>query len=408
MLASFLSPLEYMTSLLRRLSVYLLCLLITACGTPPKREAAPQKLAPPQITTSDLNKPPHYIQTNWDNIPGWQKNPLLPGFTAWRNGCISLKNQNIWQSICKDAQNLAMDEHSVRRFIEKHFVPLQIQLNDGNQYGIVTGYYEPEIKGSRHPGPKALYPIYQRPEDLITVDLNTLYPEFKNKKLRGRLVNNKLIPYYSRTEIAEGKGKMQALAWAEDPIDAFFLQVQGSGRIRLTDGSIMRIGYADHNGHPYRSIGKWLIETGKINSSEASMQGIKKWIAAHPDQLQTLFNTNPSFVFFRELEESNMGPLGTMGVPLTATYSVAVDRNSIPLGAPLYLATEYPNEGKPLQRLVAAQDTGSAIQGPLRIDFFWGPGDKAGALAGKMKQPGRVWVLWPKGSRIQEAEFRVQ
>lgn len=373
---------------------YLACLLLTACSTVSPKEALPQKKA---LTS---NNHVQYIQTQWAQLSNWGKEALVPGFIAWRNGCISLKNQPIWQTICADAQKLTINELSIRNFIEKHFIPLQIQQIDGEQYGIVTGYYEPEIKGSRHSTPQARYPLYQKPDDLITVDLNSLYPELKNKKLRGRLVNNKLIPYYSRAEISAGKGNFTPLAWAEDPIDVFFLQVQGSGHIKLPDGKIFRIGYADHNGHPYRSIGEWLIKTGKLEAHQASMQGIKKWISAHPEQLQTLLNINPSFIFFRELEESAQGPLGAMGVPLTAAYSVAIDRNNIPLGAPLYLATTYPNQQKPLQRLVSAQDVGSAIQGPLRIDFFWGSGEKAGSLAGKMKQSGRVWILWPKGAKL--------
>lgn len=370
-----------------------LCITVTlfGCSIAP-RVADNCQCETPQKTAGK----PVYQQVGWDTLPGWQDNQARPGFLAWRNGCSALKNQPAWAQICLAADAVPDDEASIRQFIETHFTPLQVSLSDRKNTGLVTGYYEPLLIGNRYKTTQARYPVYAPPADLITVDLGILYPDLKNRRLRGRIVGNKLVPYYDRADIEQGKVKLQTIAWVNDPIELFFLQIQGSGRIQLPDGSMMRVGYADQNGHPYRSIGTWLIEKGELSAAQASMQGIQAWARANPGKLNTLLNVNPSFVFFRELPNATGGPLGAMGIALTDGYSVAVDRNFIPLGAPVFLATQYPNSSKPLQRLVAAQDTGGAIRGPIRVDYFWGFGKAAGELAGKMKQQGSVWILWPK------------
>ncbi|MGB8436707.1 MAG: MltA domain-containing protein, partial [Burkholderiales bacterium] len=198
------------------------------------------------------------------------------------------------------------------------------------------------------------------------------------------------------------------IVWVDDPIEAFFLQIQGSGRVRLPSGETLRIGYADQNGHPYASIGRYLVEQGELTLDEASMQGIQAWARAHTARVADLLNQNPSYVFFRELPPNDVGrggggtaeyvgPIGALGVPLTAERSIAVDRRYVPLGAPVYLATTRPNSDEPLERLMIAQDTGGAIRGPVRADFFWGTGREAGRLAGRMRQTGSMWVLLPNG-----------
>jgi membrane-bound lytic murein transglycosylase A len=293
----------------------------------------------------------------------------------------------------------APDNATARAFFEQRFQPWQATQEDGSAEGMVTGYYEPLLKGDRVRTARARFPLYAAPDDLITVDLASVYPELKNLRLRGRLVGNKLVPYPTRKEIEAGNGngfKGKPIAWAENPVDLFFLQIQGSGRIELPDGSHMRVGYADQNGHPYLSIGKLLVERGELKLEQASMQGIKDWGAKNPDKLPELLASNPSFVFFRELPNGLTGPLGALGVPLTGGRSIAVDPRFIPLGAPVFLATTQPNSPLPLNRLVMAQDTGGAIRGGVRADFFWGFGEAAGARAGRMKQRGRMWVLLPK------------
>lgn len=290
---------------------------------------------------------------------------------------------------------------TVRAFFESRFTPWQTVNPDGSTSGLVTGYYEPLIKGSRSASAEYRWPIHAPPSDMLTIDLAATHPDLKNLRLRGRLVDNKVLPYWSREEIERLGSDVPAevLFWASDPIDLFFLQVQGSGQIELPDGSRARIGYADQNGHPYQSIGRWLVAQGELSLEQASMESIKKWSRDNPDRLHEMLNTNPSYVFFRELPAGNDGPVGALAVPLTRERSIAVDPRYTPLGAPVYLATTYPLSTRPLNRLMLAQDTGGAIKGPVRADLFWGFGADAGAMAGKMRQQGQMWVLLPNGDQ---------
>ncbi len=277
---------------------------------------------------------------------------------------------------------------------------------DGRDTGTITGYYEPLLAGSRARSQRYGVPLYAPPDDLLTVDLSDLYPELKDKRLRGRVEGKRVIPYWPRGDIESGKAPVNGreLVFVDDPVEAFFLQIQGSGRVRLAEGGIVRVGYADQNGHPYRSIGRLLVERGELPLERASMQGIRDWGRRNPEKLAPLLDENPSYVFFREipapppgtLEAEIDGPIGTLGVPLLRERTLAVDPRSIPLGAPVFLATTYPLSTRALQRLMLAQDTGGAIRGAIRGDFFWGFGDGAGREAGRMKQDGRMWILWPK------------
>lgn len=291
------------------------------------------------------------------------------------------------------------DADTARRFFERFYTPYRITGSDGAAEGLVTGYYEPLLRGSRTASRRYRYPVYGVPEDLLVIDLSEVYPQLKGMRLRGRVEGRRVVPYYDRSQIDDGvpgvRGK--EIAWVDDPVELFFLQIQGSGRIRLENGAMLRVGYADQNGYPYRSIGKWLVERGDLPLEKASMQGIKDWARQHPEQLKNLLNYNASYVFFRELPSDLSGPIGALGVPLTARRSIAVDARYVPLGVPVYLATTWPNSTKPLNRLVLAQDTGGAIRGAVRADFFWGYGDEAAREAGRMKQPLRMWVLLPTG-----------
>ena len=222
--------------------------------------------------------------------------------------------------------------------------------------------------------------------------------------MRGRVNGNRLVPYWSREELEQRNGAgAPIVAWVEDPVELFFLQIQGSGRIELATGGLLRLGYGDHNGHPYRSIGRYLVERREMTLDQASMQGIKAWAAANPRKLREALDANPSYVFFREIPPAEAkpgvpdGPIGTLGAPLTAGYSIAVDPRNVPLGAPVFLATTWPLSAEPMERLVSAQDTGGAIRGAVRADFYWGSGNEAGTLAGRMRQLGRMWILWPRG-----------
>jgi membrane-bound lytic murein transglycosylase A len=268
---------------------------------------------------------------------------------------------------------------------------------------VITGYYEPKIYGNFNKTARFRYPLYAVPDDLLTIDLGSAYPQLKDLRLRGRLQGKRVVPYYNRAEIDAKNDLLSStftareLCWVDNAVELFFLQIQGSGRVELPDGKMIKIGYADQNGFPYVSIGKKLVEMGELKLEEASMQGIKKWGEKNPAKLPALLAQNPSYVFFRELPDSLTAPLGSLGVPLTGEYSLAIDPRSIPLGAPVFLATTQPNDNAPLNRLMLAQDTGGAIKGAVRADFFWGFGDYAAAQSGKMKQQGRLWVLFPKG-----------
>ena len=284
--------------------------------------------------------------------------------------------------------------------MEESFSAWALAAADGAIQGLVTGYYEPMLPGSRTRTDRFRYPVYGVPDDLIAVDLESVNPDLKGMRLRGRLEGNRLVPYWTRAQIEGDTFRAPIVAWVEDPVELFFLQIQGSGQIELSSGARLRLGYGDQNGHPYRSIGRYLVERREMTLDQASMQGIKAWAAANPRKLREALDTNPSYVFFREMPDAQGGPIGTLGAALTAGYSIAVDPRAVPLGAPVFLATTMPLSVQPLERLVAAQDTGGAIRGAVRADFFWGTGNEAGTLAGRMRQQGRMWILWPRGEAL--------
>lgn len=378
----------------------LLVFVLSACQTWPLTE----KTCPP--CPKCLGTEPAVVaanplqQASWGDLPGWQEDDVTAAWPAFLQSCVALTGKSAsWKKICLNTKQVdGKDATKVRQFFEAHFAPHAAIQPDGKTEGMVTGYYEPLLNGSLAPSKSGKFPVYGVPDDLLTIDLSAVLPELRHKRLRGRLVGNKVLPYYSRSEIEVGQEARlgKPLLWVEDQVELFFLQIQGSGRVKLPDGSMVRLGYADQNGHPYHSIGRLLIERGELKSGEASMQGIQAWARANPDKLQDLLNANPSFVFFRTLAASDGGPIGALGVPLTAERSLAIDPRHIPLGAPLYLATTYPNTSRTLNRLMMAQDTGGAIKGVVRADFFWGFGAKAGEEAGRMKQSGKMWVLLPK------------
>ncbi len=385
-----------MKNQLSLLSVALL-LLLNACTTVPLAPPTPLAVVPPPAIAT-------LKATDWSALTGWTDDDILPAWDAFLRSCTVLMSRPLWQETCTQAASMQQpDGVTLRQFFESRFVPHQVLNSDGGSDGLITGYYEPLLKGSRKPSGRYRYPLYATPDELLVVDLGEVYPELRNMRLRGRLQGRKVVPYYSRAEIENGLGKGTAalqgreLAWVEDAVELFFLQIQGSGRVELENGEIMRVGYAEQNGHPYKSIGRLLVERGELALEKASMQGIKAWGQKNPNKLNELLQQNPSYVFFRELPADLPGPLGALGVPLTAGRSLAIDPRAIPQGAPVFLATTWPNSDRQLQRLMVAQDTGGAIKGGVRADFFWGFGPEAGNQAGKMKQSGKMWVLMPNG-----------
>jgi membrane-bound lytic murein transglycosylase A len=340
-------------------------------------------------------------KTPWEGLPRFSSDNPTEALTAFLQSCAALKAKAEWHEVCNRAYAVPANSKpdAIIQFFRSQFDPFRVVNADQTETGLVTGYYEPLLQGSRVRTPQYRYPIYAAPQDLITVDLSDVYPDLKFRRLRGRLVGNKLVPYLERGEIASDAAPLKGLeiAYANNAVELFFLEIQGSGQIQLPDGSRIRVGYADQNGHPFRSLGGLLIRRGEIKPEHASLQGIKEWARRNPAKVQKFMNANPSFVFFKELPGDSGGPIGTLGVPLTAARSIAVDPRVIPLGVPVYLSTTFPGSGQELNRLMVAQDTGGAINGAVRADFYWGFGDDAGALAGRMKQQGRMWVLLPKG-----------
>ena len=359
----------------------------------------------PASTAKPLLEP-----VSWSELPGWSDDPLVDAWPAFLASCSALAQKPGWTAVCTSARAIdGNDALAIRNFFEGSFVPHRVTTTDGNDTGLVTGYYEPLLRGSRVPVAPFLTPLYGVPDDLLIVDLASLYPELKGKRLRGKLMGRTVVPYPSRGDLStSGALRGKEVLWVDDPIEAFFLEIQGSGRVQLFDaaraGETVRLAYADQNGQPYKSIGRWLVDQGELTLSQASMQSIKAWAMTHPDRLNELLSANPSEVFFKEekIVDPSQGPKGALGVPLTPQRSIAVDTRVVPLGAPVFLATTQPLSNAPLQRLAMAQDTGGAIAaatgGAVRADYFWGFGAEAGNSAGRMKQQGRMWVLLPRTS----------
>lgn len=415
-------------------SVLLLCILLmlTACSKrvikpepvscqcpqpveqpvkpPPVQLPKVEPITEPKLAETSKESPQkaHYdlLQaTSWQDLDGLQEDNLVAAWPAWLQSCTTLIKRVEWKSVCELANTIKKPNNAIIvDYLTSHFDVYRAQNEDGSNLGLITGYYQPLLKGSRIKSAKYPYPLYREPEDLISVELADAYPELRFKRVRGKLEGKKLIPYRTRAEIDTDPSPLAGteILWINDIIDVFFLQIQGSGVVQLENGDQIQVGYANHNGHTYQSIGRLLVERGELTLDKASMQGIKNWARNHLDQLQELLNSNPSYVFFRELPAGLPGPLGALGVPILAERSVAIDREFIPLGAPIFLSTTEPNRSTPLKRLMLAQDTGGAIKGGVRADFFWGAGDKAGAKAGAMKQQGQIWVLLPKGFILAE------
>ena len=404
----------------------------------------------------------HQRLVSFSELPGWKDDNIKEVWPAFKQSCNANVTMPEWQQVCIRAADVdGRDSGSVRDFFEKWFTPYSITTDTGSDTGLATGYYEPVLRGSYRKQGGFQTALYREPRDLLEIDFTGIYPQLKGMRLRGHLEDikvgasgdakglkrvddllmldltsaypklvglplwgkldgrtvvpyaapgtvdytglqaaKKVVPYETRGQLERsGKLKGQEILWVDDVIDAFFLEIQGSGRIYLPESkSTVRLAYANQNGRPYRSIGRYLLDKGELKPGQASAQQIKQWVRKHPSRLREVLDANPSYVFFREekLTDPDEGPKGSQGVPLTPGRSIAVDRKYIPMGTPVFLDTTMPNSKKPLRRLVMAQDTGGAIAGPVRADFFWGWGNEAGSMAGKMKQKLKVWLLLPK------------
>jgi len=370
--------------------------LLAACGDVPRQAPAPveqrepvspavvHELPPPALPPGGFERPhARWVPASFGELPGWGSDRAAELFPALRMGCATPADG--WAALCAQARAFnPADDVAARRWLEDRLRVLRVESLEGEANGLVTGYFEPLVEASRKPTASRKVPLYALPPDLA------------QRK-----------PYWTRQQIdtlpeAQAALRGRELAYLADPLDALVLQIQGSGRLRLTepDGRVrlLRVAYAGHNDQPYRSIGRWLIDQGEIKPGEASWPGIKDWARRNPTRLNEMLWQNPRTVFFREepLPDPNLGPKGAQGVPLTPGRSIAVDPQSIPYGTPVWLDTTEPLSAQPRQRRVLAQDTGSAITGAVRADYFWGWGDEAEAQAGRTKQNLRAWVLWPK------------
>jgi len=416
----------------------LVCAALAGCAAPPAPEPPQPGPTPPAAGAQPerpLVVPPlqalpetapralagRFVKTGWNDLPGWGADDLGTLWPTVVRNCRGLMRPvpgslaaparaapRAWQPFCAAVADPAQapaagDAAAMRQFLQARLQPWRLAAPNGAPAAnTVTGYYEPLLRGSRRQGGLYQWPLYAVPPDLLTVDLGSVYPELAGKRVRGKLDGKRVVPYDTRAAIEAGNRRPPVLVWADDAVDAFFMQVQGSGRVLLTEGpdagKTIRLAYADHNGQPYVSIGRWLADQGELPLAQASMQNIRMWAQRHPQRVQEMLNANPAVVFFREepVADPETGPRGAYGLPLTARRSIAVDTTFVPLGTPVYLSTSWPASDRPLNRLVFAQDTGTAIKGAARADFYWGFGDSAGEQAGRMKQRGQMWLLWPK------------
>jgi membrane-bound lytic murein transglycosylase A len=361
-----------------------LALLLAGCASvPPPSGPAPVedrvRATPPN--TAPAMPGARWTTAAWTDLPGWNADRTREAWSALRRSCQ--RPAPAWQRVCAEAQAVQpADDDDARAWFELRLVPFRVSAADGNAEGLATGYFEPQLDASRAPRGALRHALHQPPADLAT------------RK-----------PWYTRAQLDALPAVQAALRGREiahlaDPLDVLLVQVQGSARLRITepDGRVTsaRVSYAGHNGHAYVSLGRWLLDKREL--TDASWPAIRDWAKRHPTRVSELLAVNPRLVFFREepLPDAGLGPRGSQGVALTAERSIAVDPGAIPLGTPVWLDTTEPLSATPLRRLVLAQDTGSAITGAVRADYFWGSGERAEAQAGRMKQPLRLWALWPR------------
>jgi membrane-bound lytic murein transglycosylase A len=352
------------------------------------------------------------VPLRFTHLPGWKHDRPGEAIPAFLKSCARIESLAEtaplgpdgfagtvadWRPLCRQAAQLPVaDDAAARAFFERGFRPYQLAVGRRTE-GLFTGYYEAELRGTRKRGGAYTIPLYGLPDDLVAVDLGRFDPELEGRRIAGKVVKGKLEPYASRAEINAGAltGRNLEIVWVDDPVAAFLVQVQGSGRVRLAEGGTLRIGYAGFNGHPYVSIGAELIRRGEIVREAVSIPAIVQWIGAHPEEGAALLETNPAYVFFRVVEGD--GPIGAAGVALTPGRSLAIDPAFLPYGAPMWIDTHNPDRYEPpLRRLLITQDTGAAIKGPIRGDVFWGFGEQAAAKAGAMRHRGEAWLLLPR------------
>ena len=376
---------------------------------------------PPPVSEKDPPKTGFgLVSVGFDDLPGWKADVHSDVLPAFLKSCDLIEKQpesrrmgvleemgrvEDWIPICQSARIIRPDNAAeTQYFFESRFQAYSVGPR-WTAAGLFTGYYEAELNGAFRPDQRYRYPILSRPKDLISADLGRFDDKWKGNQIAGRLLGGKYVPYYTRAEIEDGtlNGRQLEILWVDSPVDAFFLHIQGSGRVNLADGSSIRLAYAGRNGHRYTAVGRELVAAGLMRLGDITMPTIRNWMEANPVGGAALRQKNKSYIFFRVA--NTKGPVGAQGVLLSPGRSLAVDPSFIPYGIPLWLATTDPGTKpkKPLRRLVVAQDTGSAIKGSIRGDLFWGHGRHAATKAGLMNEKGTYYLLLPKSAALKPA-----
>ena len=335
----------------------------------------------------------YLIQSDFHSLPGFSEENYAEVLENFRNNCTTSKAKKLYGSLCEEANGVS----SAKEFLENSFTPFVITKDNGEKEGLLTGYYEAKLFASLTPSEEYKYPIYKTPKDLISVELSSIYPELKHYRLRGRIEGNKLVPYDTREESKTKKIDADIICYCNSKVDKFFLEIQGSGRVKLEDNSTLFIGYDNQNGHKYRAIGRYLVKIKAMKLEDVSLQSIRAWLDTHPSRVDEVLNYNHSMVYFKQREQ---GATGALGVQLTPQRSIAVDRKYIPLGSMVYLHSNIVK--KNINKFVFAQDTGGAIKGAVRADLFVGSGKEALEIAGKLKSKLQLWILLPKNMKQRD------
>ncbi len=348
-------------------------------------------------------------KSSFSALNGWNEDNLNGFDVALKDVCSVIKNKSggylasdymkyslaEYKKHCT-ALNTVEDKTALKKYIEGNFVPYAVKIY-GSAEGKITSYYEAELEAGYERGGKYQYPIFGKPNDLIEINLRDFGASLPNQRLVGRVKDGKLVKYYTRKEVESGKVNAPVILWGSDPVDIYIMQIQGAAVAKLPDGKTVRVGYADNNGHKFRGIGSILLEKGVIKPQDVSMPKIREWLKKNGKSAQAHMLLNDRFIFHKIVDAR--GPIGAMGLPLTAGRSIAVDKSYIPLGSMMWLETTGPDREK-INKLVMAEDVGSAIKGGVRADYFWGHGEEAFNCAGRMNSKGKYFILLPKNAEV--------
>ena len=370
-------------TLLSMIIILLSLLLFTACSQKSeiKKQNKEELLEIKDYTKAKLER------ISFEEIKDFEDDNLDLALEVFKKDCVKSKKNKLLRNVCIQS----IEYTNGKEFFTKYFTPYILNNKLNNNLGLITGYYEPLLYGSRIKTDKYRYAVYKTPHDLVSVNLGLFKKKLKGKKIKGKVIKSRLVPYDERALILQ-RNDLDAICYVDSKIDLFFLQIQGSGKVQFESGEVINVGYSSQNGRKYYAIGKEFVKNGLIPRKDISLQSIKKYLLEHPQEVDRILNLNKSFVFFIENENSATGALG---VPLVAKRNIAVDKSYIPLGFPVFINTKNPKTKEDINQLVIAADVGGAIKGEIRADFFFGNGSEAEELAGTMKEKGKLILLIP-------------